>query len=213
MVKILCFHELFWGEVRELFHHHDHEKQLTAAEREQLLSTGAAIQGMVHRNEPSPADRLISQVSVRVDFKGGQTVDLNEELAILYRPEPGSPEAKRLAEVRNAEQLRHPDRIPKIQLPLSLGERIPVRYDTANPARAVIDVPALQKRALRDYIQREKQSKGQPPAGKAAGIGPPWIVPAHCPNCGAPIDQATASQARDPYCEFCHQPVPVQPAH
>jgi len=38
-----------------------------------------------------------------------------------------------------------------------------------------------------------------------------WQVPTHCPNCGAPADQAKASQDRDPHCEFCHQPVPVTP--
>jgi hypothetical protein len=75
----------------------------------------------------------------------------------------------------------------------------------------VIDVPALQKRALHDYIQREQQPKGQSPAPQGARTGPPWAVPAHCPNCGAPVDQATASRDRDPRCQFCHEPIPVAP--
>ena len=184
---------------------------MTAAEREELLSGGTAIQGMVLHNESAAADRLMSQVRLCVDFKDGQRVEFSEELANLYQPAPGSPEARRLAEVRQAEQLRHPDRIPKIQLPLSVGERVPVRYDSADRSKILIDVPALQKRALHDYIQREKRLKSQPTAQQGAGIGPPWQVPTHCPNCGAPIDQARACQERDPHCEFCHQPVPVTP--
>jgi hypothetical protein len=201
-------------ESHELLHHHGHEKQMTEAEREKLLAEGATMQGMVVGSESSAADRGISQVRLSVDFKDGQTVEFSAELANLYQPAPGSPEARRLAEVRGAEQLRHPDRIPKIQLPLFLGERVPVRYDAADRSKIVVDVPALRKRALHDYIQyiqREQKPKGQSPARQGAGIGPPWVVPAHCPNCGAPVDQAKASQDRDPCCQFCHQPVPVSP--
>ena len=163
-------------------------------------------------NAPADADRRISRVRVQVSFKDGPPVEFHEELAALYQPAPGSQEARRLADVRGAEQLRHPDRIPKIQLPLFGGERVPVRYDAADRNRIVIDVPALHKRALHDYIQREQKPKGQPAARPGAGVGPPWIVPTHCQNCGAPVDQARASQDRDPHCEFCHQPVPVTPA-
>ena len=194
-----------------MLHHHGHEKQMTDAEREKLLREGAVIQGMVVHGESSAADRRISQVHLSVSFKDGQTVEFSEELANLYQPAPGSPEAQRLAEVRGAEQLRHPDRIPKIQLPLSVGERVPVRYDAADRSKIVIDVPALQKRALHDYIQREQKPKGQSPARQGAETGPPWAVPTHCPNCGAPVDQAKASRDRDPLCQFCHQPIPVSP--
>jgi hypothetical protein len=195
-----------------LLHHHGHEKQMTEAEREKLVSEGATIQGMVVHSESSAADRRMSQVRLSVRWKDGQTIEFSEELANLYQPAPGSPEARRLAEVRGAEQLRHPDRIPKIQLPLSVGERVPVRYDAANPSRILIDVPALQKRALHDYIQREQKPKGQSAAPRDAGTGPPWVVPTHCPNCGAPVDQARASRDRDPLCQFCHEPIPVRPA-
>jgi hypothetical protein len=194
-----------------LLHHHGHEKQMTEAEREKLLSAGATIQGMVLGTEPSAADRRISRVRLSVSFKGGQTVEFSEELDSLYQPAPGSPEARRLAEARGAEQLRHPDRIPKIQLPLFAGERVPVRYDAADLSMIVIDVPALQKRALHDYIQREQRPREQSPARQGAAFGPPWVVPTHCPNCGAPVDQAKASRERDPLCLFCHQPVPVTP--
>jgi hypothetical protein len=195
-----------------VFRHHAHEKPMTETERETLLSQGAVIQGMVMGSEPSAADPRISQVRISVRFKDDQTVEFSEELANLYQPAPGSPEARRLAEVRQAQQLRHADRIPKIQLPLSDGEKVPVRYDAADRGRIVLDVPALQKRALHDYIQREQRPKAQPPASTGARTGPPWVVPAHCPNCGAPVDQARASRDPDPFCGFCHQPVPVEPA-
>jgi hypothetical protein len=185
---------------------------MTETERETLLSQGAVIQGMVMHNEPSAADPRISQVRISVRFKDDQAVEFSEELANLYQPAPGSPEARRLAEVREAGQLRHPDRIPKIQLPLSAGERVPVRYDAADRSKLALDLPALQKRALHDYIQREQRPKAQPPAGPGARSGPPWTVPAHCPNCGAPVDQAKASRDPDPQCQFCHQPVPVSPS-
>jgi hypothetical protein len=88
---------------------------------------------------------------------------------------------------------------------------VPVRYDAADRSKIVIDVPALQKRALHDYIQREQRPKGQPATRTGAGAGPPWAVPTHCLNCGAPVDQAKASQDPDPLCQFCHQPIPVTP--
>lgn len=194
-----------------MLHHHGREKPMTEAEREKLVSDGATTQGMVVHSELSAADRRVSQVRVSVRFKDGQAVEFSEELASLYQPAPGSEEARRLAEVRGAEQLRHPDRIPKIQLPLSDGARVPVRYDAADPNKIVIDVPALEKRGLHDYIQREQQQKSQPATRPGARSGPPWTVPTHCLNCGAPVDQAKASQDPDPFCQFCHQPIPVTP--
>lgn len=199
-----------------MFNHHERNGQLTGhlgeEERERLVREGATVTGMVLHSELSAADRSRSQVRVEVRFKDGQTVQFNQELANLYQPDPGSQQAQRLAEVREAQQLRHPDRIPKIQLALSDGSRVPVRYDEANRSRLVIDVPALQKRALHDYIACEQQPKAQPAAaGKGAVAGPPWAVPTHCPNCGAPVDQAKASRDPDPLCPFCVQPIPVRP--
>jgi len=195
-----------------VLHHHGHHRQLTEAEREQLLSEGTVTYGLVLHNEPAETDRRISRVRITVRFKDGQTVEFTEELANLYQPDPGSPDTWRLAQAREAEQLRHPDSIPKVQLPLSEGESVAVRYEVADRSRVVIDVPALRKRALRDYIQREHKPKGQPPARHGVQTGPPWVVPTHCPNCGAPVDQAVASRQRDPHCEFCHEPVAVTPA-
>jgi hypothetical protein len=118
-----------------LFHHHEQDKQLTEAEHDRLLSEGATIQGMVSHNEPSAADRRIWLVRVEVWFKDRQRVEFSEELDSLYQPAPGSPEAQRIVAARGGEQLRHPDRIPKIQLPLSDGSTVPVRYDAATTCR------------------------------------------------------------------------------
>ena len=194
-----------------MFHHHDHEKPLTDAEREKLVNEGATFQGLVMHNEPSPADRRKSQVRIAVRFKDGQSAEFTEELDNLYQPAADSSEAARIAEVRGGGQLRHPDRIPKIQLPLSAGERVPVRYDSADRSRLVLDVPALQKRALHDYIERQQRPREQKPEPAGARTGPPWVVPTHCPNCGAPVDQARASRDADPVCQFCRQPIPVSP--
>lgn len=196
-----------------MFNHHERSAQLSEAEREKLLRDGAAIKGMVMQNEPSAADRGRSRVRVEVRFKDGQTVEFSEELGNLYQPAPGSPEAQRLADVRAAQQLRHPDRVPKIQIPLSDGERVPVRYDAEHRSKIVLDVPAMQQRALHDYIAREQQPKSPAAGGAAAkgAAGPPWLVPTHCPNCGAPVDQAKASRDADPQCPFCIQPIPVTP--
>lgn len=193
-----------------MLHGHDHGK-LTEAEREKLLREGATFRGIVMQSEPAPDDRQMSHVRVSVRFKDSEHVEFSEELANLYQPAPGSPEAQHLAEVRGAQQLRHPDKIPKIQLPLSMGEMVPVRYDAAHRSKIVIDVPAMQKRALHDYIEREQRPKQQKPAQPEVKTGPPWAVPTHCPNCGAPVDQARASRDPDPMCEFCHQPIPVSP--
>jgi hypothetical protein len=40
---------------------------------------------------------------------------------------------------------------------------------------------------------------------------PSSLLPAHCPNCGAAVDQAVQSVLIDPRCTFCHNPLPVQP--
>ncbi|HEY6787681.1 MAG TPA: hypothetical protein VI365_10250 [Trebonia sp.] len=56
-----------------------------------------------------------------------------------------------------------------------------------------------------------KMLKDQPaPMGEAV-TGPPWVVPAICPTCGAAVDQAKAAMDLAPHCEFCHQPLPAQP--
>jgi hypothetical protein len=41
---------------------------------------------------------------------------------------------------------------------------------------------------------------------------PKWVVPAECPNCGARVEQATASAEANPHCTWCREPLPVKPA-
>lgn len=194
-----------------LRHGHAHEKPLSDDERAELVSHGSVAQGIVMQNDPSPDDRTRARLRVVARFKDGEQVEFHEELASLYQPVPGSDEARRIAEVRGAGQLRHPDRTPKIQLPLSAGERVPVRFDAANRHHVVLDVPAIRARAVHDYIERERKPRQPAPARAGAAAGPPWVVPTHCPNCGAPVDQARASRDADPMCVFCRQPLPVTP--
>jgi hypothetical protein len=80
---------------------------MTEAERERLLAEGATGQGMAVCSEAAAGDHRLSQVRLSVSFKdgktvqfSGETVEFSEELANLYQPTPGSPEARRLAEVR-----------------------------------------------------------------------------------------------------------------
>jgi hypothetical protein len=48
------------------------------------------------------------------------------------------------------------------------------------------------------------------PMGESV-TGPPWVVPANCPNCGAGVDQASAAMDLAPLCGFCQQPLPAKP--
>lgn len=45
-----------------------------------------------------------------------------------------------------------------------------------------------------------------------AAVGGLWHVPTHCPDCGAPVDQAVATVAAHPVCGYCHHPIPCDPA-
>lgn len=145
-----------------LFRHHDHDRQLTGADRERLITEGATVQGLLMHSEPSADDRRISRLRIDVRFKDGQSVEFSEELANLDQPAPGTPEAQRLAEVRNAEQLRHPDRVPKIQLEVSDGARIPVRYDAADRTRLVVDVPRCRSaRSMTTFSARRSRTSSR----------------------------------------------------
>jgi hypothetical protein len=161
-----------------LLHHHGHDRPLTEAEREKLLSEGAAAQGRVLANEPTAADRRISQVRVAVDFEDGQRVEFSEELANLYQPAPDGPEARRLAEVREAQQLRHPDRIPKIQLPLAAWERVPVRYDAVVQPLVACPGPAP--------LQFQVTYSANGHTGTSSLPGFPDLTAVHYGNCPAP---------------------------
>jgi hypothetical protein len=45
-----------------------------------------------------------------------------------------------------------------------------------------------------------------------ASVGGLWHVPAHCPDCGAPVDLAVASVAAHPICAYCRHSLPRDPA-
>jgi hypothetical protein len=45
-----------------------------------------------------------------------------------------------------------------------------------------------------------------------ASVGGLWHVASHCPDCGAPVDIATASVAAHPVCAYCRHPIPCDPA-
>jgi hypothetical protein len=90
------------------------------------------------------------------------------------------------------------------------GDRaVPVIFDPLNPSRIIVDMAALPEyaaRATADAAARwAAQSPGSPPP-------PTWLLPDHCPNCGAVVDQAMESHSADPKCTFCHEPLPVKPS-
>ena len=77
----------------------------------------------------------------RSEWNGQQSVngsvfllDSIGELASLYQPAPGSPDALRLTDARKSQDLHHPERVPKMQLSLSAGERI---FQQADALRVV----------------------------------------------------------------------------
>jgi hypothetical protein len=197
-----------------LFHRHNdtlRDRQGNALNGDELeqLAGRRKIRGLIVSTKPSADDPTRSIVGVSVRLQGGKTVEFSEAVAKLYQPEPGSADAQQIAEVREAQQVRHPGHIPKIQLPISLGSSVPVRYSAG---RLEIDGDALRRKALEDYIERESGPASAPsPAAPRAVAGPPWEVPSTCPTCGAPVDQATSSRSRDPRCLFCREPLPVQP--
>jgi hypothetical protein len=64
--------------------------------------------------------------------------------------------------------------------------------------------------AAADAMEATLLANKPAPLGEAI-TGPPWVVPAECPGCGAPVDQATMSMALAPKCEQCGAPLPAQP--
>ncbi len=87
-----------------LHHHHEHERQLTEADRERLVAEGATSKGMVLQSELSADDRRRSQIRVQVRFKDGEAVQFSEELAtcISRPPEPRRRSAWPTSGVRNS---------------------------------------------------------------------------------------------------------------
>ncbi len=191
-----------------MFRHNRDEanRSLSDSERAELISSGKQARGMVARITPCEGAPGRSTIEVQVDI-GGQPHRFEEEVDDLYQPESGTPDADRLAGARQSS--RHPGRVPKAQMPISAGSKVPVRFDPEDARLITVDLPALRKLAVDWFVEQQRA------AGRAATVpsrpGPPWEVPDHCPNCGAPLDQARASVDPDPHCGFCHEPVPVEP--
>ena len=80
-----------------------------------------------------------------------------------------------------------------------------VRFDMSDQRNSV----AAHQSAV-DLMQEEFLADKPADAGQAI-TGPPWVVPAECPQCGARVDQATQSMELAPKCGFCHQPLPADP--
>ncbi|HWE54129.1 MAG TPA: hypothetical protein VG435_01380 [Acidimicrobiales bacterium] len=155
-------------------------------------------------------DATTSRIRVDVDAKDGPHSEFTSEVDNLYQPDVDSPDAQRLTMMREAQQLRHANKIPKVQMPISVGSRIPILYDPRDHKKMAVDFSGMRKQAVSEYIEMEKQNQARHQA-EVPVTGPPWAVPDHCPNCGAPVDQAVSSRAADPHCDFCHEPIPVTP--
>ncbi|HVV75512.1 MAG TPA: hypothetical protein VHC43_05700 [Mycobacteriales bacterium] len=81
---------------------------------------------------------------------------------------------------------------------------LPVLFDPNDPSRIALDISRLPA-ALAAAASRAGQT-----AGAAQDLPSGWTLPALCPHCGAPVDQAVQSGRADPHCDFCHEPLPVQ---
>lgn len=94
------------------------------------------------------------------------------------------------------------------------GDVRAVRYDPATHA-ATFDLTdksnsSSAQMAAADAMESALLANKPAPLGEAI-TGPPWVVPATCPTCGAPVDQATMAMQPTPKCAHCEPPLPVQP--
>jgi hypothetical protein len=80
-----------------------------------------------------------------------------------------------------------------------------VRFDMSDPRNSTSAHLAEGDRLMNQLLEGKAAAPGE------SVTGPPWVVPAICPTCDAPVDQATATMDPDPKCAYCHQPLPVQP--
>ncbi len=80
-----------------------------------------------------------------------------------------------------------------------------VRFDQTDKRNSASAHIAATDAMIAESLRDEPADLGQ------AVTGPPWVVPAVCPNCGSPVDQARAAMDLDPKCAYCHQALPAQP--
>jgi len=208
-----------WRCVAVFRHHRQTDDHLdagtpTPAPANQSATVELPKRAMVLSNDPVTTDPGRSLVRIQLQSHDGSMSEFSQEVASLCQPPPDSPEGQQLLEWRASQHLKHADRMPKIQLPLFAGCVVPLCFDPANPGRLLIDEPALQHQAVHDYLhdQRSQQARQARQAAERAPkalAGPPWNLPVECPNCGARVDQAVATNQADPRCGFCHEPLPV----
>ena len=95
-----------------------------------------------------------------------------------------------------------------------VGDVRTFRYDPATHA-ATFDLAdkgnsSAAQMAAADALEAALLADQPAPLGEAV-TGPPWVVPATCPTCGAPVDQAKMAMEPAPKCAHCGQPLPAQP--
>ena len=109
------------------------------------------------------------------------------------------------------------------------GDTVTVTYDPHNHKTElhIEGDPRYDPKLIREAKKHQEAARkeallsGAPITDAAGSVhfshvvheGQRWTVPAHCPECGARVDQSTASVAADPKCEFCGSPLPRQRDH
>jgi hypothetical protein len=111
------------------------------------------------------------------------------------------------------------------------GDVVTVAYDPRNHKAEILieGDPRYDPKLIREARKHDREAEAQAllsgaPAPAAAvhyrdGVvhhwdgGPRWAVPATCPECGARVDQSTASMAEHPACPYCAKPLPCTPVH
>jgi hypothetical protein len=105
------------------------------------------------------------------------------------------------------------------------GDVVKVTYDPKNH-KTEIQIegdPRYDPKLIRENSKQERAANAEAllngaPVLSSAGVvhyldddEPCWKVPATCPECGARVDQPTASMAEHPTCRYCAQPLPCEP--
>lgn len=92
-----------------------------------------------------------------------------------------------------------------------------VRGFLFDPASGSVDFDMTDARnssAAQDAAAQQMMDRmlaGEPAHADEDVSGPPWVLPVNCPNCSAPVDQATEAMKLEPRCAYCHQPLPAEP--
>ena len=107
------------------------------------------------------------------------------------------------------------------------GDVVKVSYDPKNHKTEIhiegdprYDPKLIRAKSKQDRTARAEALLSGAPAPAASGVvhyladdEPRWNVPATCPECGARVDQSTASFAEHPTCTYCAKPLPCEPAY